>query len=97
MEAGRYMVRAANDGISGVIGPHGEVVARAPEFTPYVLKSTVTPRMGLTPYAYVGNWPIVSLCAAVLACGLGLRNYSDRQARRPVAAGVPAGTPGAAN
>ena len=71
IEAGRYLVRAANDGISGVIGPHGEVVARAPEFTPYVLKSAVTPRRGLTPYACVGNWPIVSLCAAALACGSG--------------------------
>jgi apolipoprotein N-acyltransferase len=94
MEAGRYLVRAANDGISGVIGPHGEVVARAPEFTPYVLKSTVTPRVGLTPYAHVGNWPIVSLCAAALACGLGLRNY---RAGRRVSAALPVGTPGAAN
>ncbi len=58
MEAGRYLVRAANDGISGVIGPHGEVVARAPEFTPYVLKSAVTPRRGLTPYASVGIGPL---------------------------------------
>jgi apolipoprotein N-acyltransferase len=93
MEAGRYMVRAANDGISGVIGPHGEVLARAPEFTPYVLKSTVTPLKGLSPYAHVGNWPIVSLCAAALACGLGLRNYRSLR----VSAAVPAGTPGAAN
>ena len=34
LEAGRYLVRAANDGISAMIGPHGEVIARAPEFTP---------------------------------------------------------------
>jgi apolipoprotein N-acyltransferase len=102
MEAGRYLIRAANDGISGVIGPHGEVVARAPEFTPYVLKSAVTPRTGLTPYAYVGNWPIVSLCAAALACGLWLRNHSSlrlasrvrQRASRPETA---TGTPGAAN
>jgi apolipoprotein N-acyltransferase len=102
MEAGRYLIRAANDGISGIIGPHGEVVARAPEFTPYVLKSAVTPRTGLTPYAHVGNWPIVSLCAAVLACGLWLRNHSGLQlvgrvrqrASRPETA---TGTPGAAN
>ena len=93
MEAGRYLVRAANDGISGVIGPHGEVIARAPEFTPYVLKSTVTPLRGLSPYARVGNWPIVSLCAAALACGLWLRNYRTLR----VSAAVPAGTPGAAN
>ncbi len=101
MEAGRYLIRAANDGISGIIGPHGEVIARAPEFTPYVLKSSVTPMLGLTPYAGVGNWPIVSLCAAALACGLWVRNYRGRrsavrQAGRPVAE-LPTGTPGAAN
>jgi apolipoprotein N-acyltransferase len=78
IEAGRYMVRAANDGISAVIGPHGEIVARAPEFTPYVLSSTVTPRMGLPPYAHVGNWLIVSLCSVGLACGLWVRNYNGR-------------------
>jgi apolipoprotein N-acyltransferase len=97
MEAGRYLVRAANDGISGVIGPHGEVVARAPEFTPYVLKSVITPRTGLPPYAHVGNWPIVSLCAAALAWGLWLRNHSPRRSRRPLSAELPTGTPGAAN
>jgi apolipoprotein N-acyltransferase len=102
LEAGRYLIRAANDGISGVIGPHGEVVARAPEFTPYVLKSAVTPLTGLTPYARVGNWPILGFSAAVLACGLALRNYRGLRsggplrprASRPETA---TGTPGAAN
>jgi len=79
IEAGRFMIRAANDGISGIIGPDGKVVARAPEFTPYVLKSSVTPRQGLTPYARVGNWPIVSLCTVALAIGLWLRNHRARQ------------------
>jgi apolipoprotein N-acyltransferase len=84
IEAGRYLVRAANDGISGIIGPHGEVVARAPEFTPYVLKSSVTPLRGLTPYATVGNWPIVSLCTVALAIGLWLRNHRGLQPARPL-------------
>ena len=91
IEAGRYLIRAANDGISGVIGPHGEVVARAPEFTPYVLMSSVTPRAGLPPYARVGNWPVVSLSLLALACGLWVRNH---RARRP--ADPAAGTPSAA-
>jgi apolipoprotein N-acyltransferase len=97
LEAGRYMIRAANDGISGVIGPRGEVVARAPEFTQYVLKSSVTPRRGLTPYASVGNWPIVSLCTGVLAWGLWLRNHSAWRSRRRVPDPVPTGTTGAAD
>jgi apolipoprotein N-acyltransferase len=101
IESGRFLIRAANDGISGIIGPLGEVVARAPEFTPYVLKSAVTPRTGLTPYAYVGNWPIVSFCAAALACGLWVRNHRGRRTAAG-RAGTPVvelktGTPGAAN
>lgn len=74
LEQGRYLIRATNDGISAVIGPHGEVVARASEFRPVVLVSKVTPMAGLTPYAYVGNWLIVTLAALALACGLTVRN-----------------------
>ena len=74
LEEGRYLIRAANDGISAVIGPHGEVLARAPEFRPVVLVSKVTPLTGLTPYARVGNWLVVTLAALALAYGLGVRN-----------------------
>ncbi|HKT74995.1 MAG TPA: apolipoprotein N-acyltransferase [Steroidobacteraceae bacterium] len=91
IEADRYLIRAANDGISGVIGPRGEVIARAPEFRRYVLVSAVTPRTGLPPYARVGNWPMVSLAALALALGVALRNH---RGRRGLAA-APTGTPGA--
>jgi apolipoprotein N-acyltransferase len=91
IESQRFLIRAANDGVSGVIGPHGEVVARAPEFRPYDLLSAVTPRTGLTPYAHVGNWLIVVLACAALASGVWRRN---RQRRRPPA--HPMGTPSAA-
>jgi apolipoprotein N-acyltransferase len=74
LEAGRYLVRAANDGISAVIGPHGEIIARAPEFTPVTLVSSIVAYSGLTPYAHVGNWLVVSLAALALAYGLWVRN-----------------------
>ena len=67
IEAGRYLVRAANDGISGLIGPHGEVIARAPEFTPYVLRATLTARSGLPPYGHVGNYPVLLLALTGVA------------------------------
>jgi apolipoprotein N-acyltransferase len=74
IEAQRFMVRAANDGISAVIGPHGEVIARAPEFTPYVLRAAITARVGIPPYGHVGNWPIVLLAlSGLLACALRQR------------------------
>ena len=86
LEAGRYLVRAANDGISGVIDAHGAVIARAPEFTPEVLVSQIVPMKGLTPYARVGNYPVILLAAMALAYGLWVRN--DRR-RRPQGQGKP--------
>jgi apolipoprotein N-acyltransferase len=67
LEAGRYLVRAANDGISGVIGPDGAVIARAPEFTPYVLRAAITARSGLPPYGHLGNWPVLLLALTGVA------------------------------
>jgi len=74
LEAGRYMVRAANDGISAVIGPHGEVIARAPEFKPVALVSKIVPYGGMTPYARVGNWLVVSLATLALAYAVWVGN-----------------------
>ena len=77
IETGRYLVRAANDGISAIIGPDGRVVAEAPGYVPTVLHGTVVPRVGQPPYARFGNWLIISLAAttlaAVLAWGLVFR------------------------
>jgi apolipoprotein N-acyltransferase len=70
LEEGRSMIVATNDGISAIIGPRGEVLASAPPFEQYVLRSSVTPRAGLTPFARVGNWLIVSLATLGLAVSL---------------------------
>jgi apolipoprotein N-acyltransferase len=61
LESGRYLVRAANDGVSAVVGPHGEVLAEAAEYRPTVLQGTVRPMRGLTPYARTGNVPVIVL------------------------------------
>ena len=66
LEAGRYLVRAANDGISAVIGPQGDIVARLPQFQEAVLRADVRPMQGLTPYARLGNYPVVSAAALLL-------------------------------
>jgi apolipoprotein N-acyltransferase len=61
LEAGRPLLRAANDGISGIIDARGHVIDQLPSFKSAVLTGSVQPHSGLTPYARAGNWPIVSL------------------------------------
>jgi len=75
METGRPMVRAANDGVSAVIGHHGEIVVSAPEYETNVMRGTLKPRTGLTPYAHTGNWPVVCLALVfgLAAAWLGRR------------------------
>jgi len=88
LETGRYLIRAANDGISAVVGPHGEVLARAPEYRPAVLRASVIPRRGLTPFAYTGNWLIISLAATTLGGLAAWVWIAERRRLQPAAADV---------
>jgi apolipoprotein N-acyltransferase len=69
MEARRYLIRAANDGVSAVVGPYGEVLEQAPEYQPTILRGTVEPRRGLPPYVRLGDLPFLgtALIALLLA------------------------------
>jgi apolipoprotein N-acyltransferase len=73
LEAGRYLVRATSNGITGIIGPDGQVVARAAQFVPEVLLGEVRPFTGLTPYARTGNWPVLLLSALLVLIPAGVR------------------------
>ena len=66
-EAGRYLLRAANRGVTAVIDSQGRVVESIPAFQPGVLRATVRGYTGSTPYARVGNWLVVILALAALA------------------------------
>jgi apolipoprotein N-acyltransferase len=66
-ESRRYLVRAANDGVSAIVDPYGQIAAQAPEFSPAVLRARVQPRQGDTPYLRTGNLLIIGLASVVLA------------------------------
>lgn len=71
-ETGRYLLRATNTGVSAMIAPDGRLLATAPQFATHVVRATVQPLAGATPYVRVGNWPVVLwLLALVFAVALG--------------------------
>ena len=78
-EAGRDMVRAANDGISALIAADGSIKATLPRFQAAVLTGQVQPRTGLTPYARVGNWPVILLCLLAVLCVVLSGKFTSRQ------------------
>jgi apolipoprotein N-acyltransferase len=65
-EVGRYVMRATNNGISALIGPGGSLIATAPQFEFAALTVAATPMQGLTPYARVGNTPLVTLVTFIV-------------------------------
>jgi apolipoprotein N-acyltransferase len=75
LEAGRFTIRATNNGISAFIGPRGEILQTAPQFKYATLTAEVTPMGGSTPYAVLGNWPVIGL-SVFLILGLALRRHS---------------------
>lgn len=70
LETGRPLLRATNTGISALIGPRGELLARSRAFEEVVVTGGVQPMTGMTPYARLGNGAAVGL--GLLALGLVL-------------------------
>jgi apolipoprotein N-acyltransferase len=67
LESGRYMLRATNTGITSIIDPHGEEIAKAPRYEVYVLNATVQPMRGATPYVLWGDYLLLVAGVLVLA------------------------------
>jgi apolipoprotein N-acyltransferase len=75
LEAGRPLMRGANDGITALISYDGVVESTLPQFEPGVLTGDVQPRTGLTPYAKGGNWPVLVLCCVMIVTGAWAARY----------------------
>ncbi|MFT2097718.1 apolipoprotein N-acyltransferase [Marinomonas sp. 2405UD66-6] len=62
-EAGRYLIRATNTGVTAFINEKGEIVAQAPQFKQTTLTAEAKAFTGITPYVSLGYWPTLILLA----------------------------------
>ena len=70
LEAGRWMIRATNNGVTALIDPNGQITERVPQFEQAVLRGEVVPMQGLTPYLRWRSWPLVVLCGLIFGWAL---------------------------
>ena len=78
IEQGRYLVRAANTGISGIVDPYGRVVARSPLFEETLIVGDVRFLDGQTVYARTGDLLVYACAVATLAALLAGRRGKVR-------------------
>jgi apolipoprotein N-acyltransferase len=68
IEQGRYLVRAANTGVTGIVDPYGRVLAESDIFVPVVLTGEVRLLSQRTVYGRIGYWfEYFSLAATAFA------------------------------
>jgi apolipoprotein N-acyltransferase len=78
IEAGRYLVRSANTGISGIVDPYGRVLSRTPIYQPAVVVGEARFLRTTTVYMRIGDVFAYASAAATLA----LVVVSRRRGRR---------------
>lgn len=83
LETGRYLVRATNNGVSGIINPKGEVVVKGGRSTREAIVGQVFAASGATPFIIWGSLPVVILAAAMLIFVLAYDRMCVRS-RHPV-------------
>ena len=68
VENGRWLIRADNTGISGIIDPSGRIQAASSIFQPAVIEGTIHARTGLTFYSRLGDifaWICIFFCTVI--------------------------------
>ena len=71
LENGRWLLRATNSGLTGVVNERGEIAAQLPQFEPAVLRAEFAVMLGTTPYTYLGDWPVLGVVLILLLAVLG--------------------------
>ena len=72
VENGKPVIRATNNGITGVIDADGRVLDRLPQFTRAALDGRVQPRVGETPFNRFGDRWAIGIAAGLLVLSLAI-------------------------
>jgi apolipoprotein N-acyltransferase len=79
IETSRPMLRATNTGASGAIDHKGHPIATLAAHRSAVLDISIQGQTGLTPYARLGNWPILLLSMLVLCVAFYRRLQASKK------------------
>jgi apolipoprotein N-acyltransferase len=66
LETGRYLLRATNTGVSGIVDHKGVITSTVPSYQQGVVNGEVRVLQGTTPYVKYGNSLIVALVSSIL-------------------------------
>lgn len=86
LQTARYHVVANNDGLSAVINSQGEMIASLPAFQAGLLKSTLIPMSGCTPWVKWGDFPSLFFSLIISCIGLLNRYRKNKDLVDPIAA-----------
>jgi len=66
VESGRYVLRAANTGVTAIIQPDGQIAEQLDWWVPGVLTGSFSTSKTITPYVRWGDWPLLLLFMLLL-------------------------------
>jgi apolipoprotein N-acyltransferase len=69
LETGRFLLRSTNTGLTAIVAPNGKMTQQLPLFEVGVLRGEITPMGGLTPYARLGDKPVLIFLGGLLIAG----------------------------
>jgi len=75
LEAGRYLLRVTNTGVSAIVSEKGKIVNQAPVMQRVTITSDIEPMSGMTPYAQMGDKPVILLISLILLYSFINRYY----------------------
>lgn len=74
LATGRYLAFLSNTGLTAIVTPKGKIIAKLPAFETGVLTHLIYKSVGLTPWDYLGDAPII-----IILVGLGILCYAYRK------------------